>query len=333
MMKVEIVAELAQGFEGCVQQTKLLVKAAAMAGADAAKFQLVYAEELATPDYEYYDLFKSLEMLDSEWLEVKRLCDDLGVELIFDVFGEIGLTLAQGIGVGTIKLHATDINNDGFLAKISSSGIGRVMLGAGGAFSDEIKSALKILESKEIVLFHGFQGYPTLMGENQISRLQAWKKKFCVEANVRLGFSDHIDPNNVSSISIPAFAVGQGALMLEKHLTLGACMKLEDYESAMNPDQFKIFVDSIRDLDQSYGDTVQDEDFGMSKNESQYRVNIRRDVVTTRGIESGTVLGESDVALKRTSAKDAFKNIKDVYGKKVKSKIESNKPLSSTDLV
>ena len=71
----------------------------------------------------------------------------------------------------------------------------------------------------------------------------------------------------------------------------------------------------------------------MSKNESQYRVNIRRDVVTTRGIESGTVLGESDVALKRTSAKDAFKNIKDVYGKKVKSKIESNKPLSSTDLV
>jgi len=332
-MKVEVVAELAQGFEGCVQQTKLLVKAAAMAGADAAKFQLVYAEELATPDYEYYDLFKTLEMSDSEWLEVKCLCDDLGVELIFDIFGEIGLTLAQGIGIETIKLHATDINNDGFLAKISSSGIGRVMLGAGGAFSGEIKSALKILESKEIVLFHGFQGYPTLMGENQISRLQAWKKSFCADANVRLGFSDHIDPNNMSSISIPAFAVGQGALVLEKHLTLGACMKLEDHESAMNPDQFKIFVDSIRDLDQSYGDSAQGEDFGMSKNESQYRVNIRRDVVTTRDIEPGTVLGESDVTLKRTSAKDAFQNIKDVYGEKVKSKIESNKPLLSTDLV
>ena len=37
-MQVEIVAELAQGFEGCPEQAKLLVKAAAKAGANAAKF-------------------------------------------------------------------------------------------------------------------------------------------------------------------------------------------------------------------------------------------------------------------------------------------------------
>ena len=49
---IEVVAELAQGFEGCVQQTKLMVKAAAMAGADAAKFQLIFADELSTPDYD-----------------------------------------------------------------------------------------------------------------------------------------------------------------------------------------------------------------------------------------------------------------------------------------
>ena len=61
-MKIEIVAELAQGFEGCAKQAKLLIKAAAKAGADAAKFQLVYADELATEDYEYYNLFSSLEM-------------------------------------------------------------------------------------------------------------------------------------------------------------------------------------------------------------------------------------------------------------------------------
>mgnify|MGYP006100741037 FL=1 len=65
-MKVEIVAELAQGFEGSLEQTKLLVKAAAKAGANAAKFQLVYADELATPDYQYYDLFTDLEMTDDQ---------------------------------------------------------------------------------------------------------------------------------------------------------------------------------------------------------------------------------------------------------------------------
>jgi len=331
-MKVEVVAELAQGFEGCVQQTKLMVKAAAMAGADAAKFQLIFADELSTPDYEHYKLFKTLEMADSDWMEVKHLCDELNVDLIFDVVGETGLSLAQEMGIKTIKLHATDINNDAFLTKIADSDIGRVMLGAGGAFSNEIEHALKILECKEVVLFHGFQGYPTAIGENQISRIRFWGEMYCAQPNVRLGFSDHIDPNSISSISVPAFAVGQGALILEKHLTLGACMELEDFESAMNPDQFKVFVNSIRDLEKSYGTTSQESDFGMSRNEAQYRVNIRRDVVASRDIEAGTIIDVADVVLKRTSANHSYKSIKDVCGKTAKTKIESNKPISSNEV-
>ena len=55
-MKVEIIAEMAQGFEGSFNQAKLLVKAAASAGANAVKFQLVYADELATNDYLHYNL-------------------------------------------------------------------------------------------------------------------------------------------------------------------------------------------------------------------------------------------------------------------------------------
>lgn len=43
--QIEIVAELAQDFEGNPELARLLVKAAASAGADAAKFQLVYADE------------------------------------------------------------------------------------------------------------------------------------------------------------------------------------------------------------------------------------------------------------------------------------------------
>ena len=328
-MKIEVVAELAQGFEGCVQQSKLMVKAAATAGANAVKFQLVYADELATLDYVHYDLFKTLEMSDTAWFEIKCLCDELGIELILDVFGETSLSLAEKLDISTIKLHATDISNTGFFFFFSSSSRGRVMLGAGGAYSNEIKHAINVLERKKIILFHGFQGYPTAIEENQISRLKTWNKMFCVEPNVKLGFSDHIDPNSFSSISIPAFAVGQGALTLEKHLTLGVCMELEDFETAMNPDQFKVFVGCMRDLECSYGDTLESDDFGMLQSESQYRLNIRRDVVTAMDTEAGTVLGEMDVFLKRSSAQSAFKNIADVTGKTVKFKIEANKPVSS----
>ena len=146
-MKVEIVAELAQGFEGCFEQAKLLVRAAAKAGANAAKFQLVYADELATPDYQYYDLFTDLEMTDDQWSDVKSLCDSYDIELILDVFGKKGLKVAEKLHLKTIKLHATDINNIGFLSDISESSIERIMVGTGGAYVDEIKRAVDVLGS------------------------------------------------------------------------------------------------------------------------------------------------------------------------------------------
>ena len=66
-MSLEIVAEIAQGFEGDSVKSSLLLKSAANAGADAAKFQMVYADELATEDYKFHSLFQSLEMDDRVW--------------------------------------------------------------------------------------------------------------------------------------------------------------------------------------------------------------------------------------------------------------------------
>ena len=71
--KIKIIAEIAQGFEGNSTYSNLFVKAAASAGADAVKFQLFYADELATPDYMYYELFKSLEMSDEVWKNISHL--------------------------------------------------------------------------------------------------------------------------------------------------------------------------------------------------------------------------------------------------------------------
>ena len=49
--KIEIVAEIAQGYEGDPKLTNLLTSGAIATGADAVKYQLVYADELATPDW------------------------------------------------------------------------------------------------------------------------------------------------------------------------------------------------------------------------------------------------------------------------------------------
>lgn len=327
-MKVEIIAELAQGFEGSKDQAKLLAIAAAKAGADSAKFQLVYADELATDDYQYYDLFKNLEMTDEDWIDVKQTCELNNIELIFDVFGELGLNLAIKLEVKTIKLHATDINNVGFLRSLSKSPIERIMLGAGGAYEKEIKNAIEILAKKNIILFHGFQGYPTSIEENQISRINLWESIYSNYQNVDFGFSDHVDPMSPTNISLPAFAVGKGALFLEKHLTLGSCMELEDHESALNPDQFKIFVNSINDISIAYGTYSEDNDFGMSDSENKYRKNIRRHAVIKKDLKIGEIINADHVTLKRTSEVNAITDLEEIYGKKIIKDISANTPIT-----
>lgn len=331
-MKVEIVAELAQGFEGCPEQAKLLVKAAAKAGANAAKFQLIYADELATPDYEYYGLFTNLEMSDDDWADIKNVCDEYHIELILDVFGSTSLLLAEQLGVETVKLHATDINNIGFLEKLAESSVKRIMVGAGGAYLDEIRSALEIISMKQVILFHGFQGYPTPIEDNQISRMKLLQNAFSDHKNVVLGFSDHVDPTDPSSITVPSYAVGQGAVVLEKHLTLGCCMELEDHEAAMNPDQFKVFVGAIRDIESAHGHSSLDNDFGMSAIEKQYRKNIRRHVVMSGNLQAEKLIGTGDVVLKRTSSVQAFTDIQTVYNKKLISSLQENDPITKGDV-
>lgn len=326
-MKVEIVAELAQGFEGSFEQARLLLKAAAAAGADAAKFQLVYAEELATPDYKHFDLFRKLEMKDEEWIELFRFAGSVGLQLYVDIFGARSLRLAERMGVQMVKLHGTDIANQGLLGQVSRSAVPRVLLGAGGAYRGEIKTAVDFLAGKDIVILLGFQGYPTPDDANQIARTCLLANRFC-GARVSVGFADHAAPDGELCSALAAVAIGAGARVIEKHLTLGKVMKLEDHESALNPDEFAAFCKAIRGCAAAYGSAEDVEGFGMSDAELQYRKTIRRHVIATRDLPAGTVLGPADLALKRTSAGQFVSDLEQVYGRTLKCSVKANAPLS-----
>ena len=328
-MKVEIIAEMAQGFEGSYSQAKLLVKAAASAGANAVKFQLVYADELATNDYLHYNLFKSLEMSDKDWNSINKYSEKNNIQLYLDIFGNQSLDLCQKIGVKTVKLHPTDITNISLLKSVSKSKIKKVILGIGGANFDEIEKALLILKNKKVDLLLGFQSYPTENRDNHIFRYsEVSNLALKIHKNFRIGFADHANPNNQMKFAIACTAVGAGYEVLEKHLTLGKVMEMEDHESALNPDEFKEFVYIIRECTSSLGlSNGTSNDFNMSKSEKKYRKTIRRHVVSTRELTKGNIIKPDDVCLKRTSESKVIYDIKSVYNKRLKTTISKNKPI------
>lgn len=329
---IDIIAELAQGYEGNPTQARLLILAAATAKADAAKFQIIYADELSTPDYVHYSLFKSLEMADEVWIELAAYGKEQGVRLIFDVFGERSLALAEQLGDVDIMVHATDIGNEQLLKRIAQGPTERVLLGAGGAGISEIEAAVAQLKNKKVAVMIGYQGYPTPEEDNQIARIAAVVARLSSLPNVSVGFADHSLPDNPRVVALSAMALGCGARLFEKHLTLGEVMKLEDHESAINPDRFAQYSADLRRCAEAFGSVTDADDFGMSHAEATYRRNVRRSVVTARAVPAGTRLSEADLVLKRTANEEALRDLSDVLGRTVKRDFESNQPLEASDV-
>jgi N,N'-diacetyllegionaminate synthase len=326
--KIIIIAEIAQGYEGNPVYSNLYVKAAAKAGADAVKFQLVYADELAVPDYKYYDLFKTLEMSDEIWQNIANVAAENNIALQLDVFGERSLKLAEKLNVNAVKIHATDISNKRLLNLVAKTNIKTILLGVGGGFQSEINVALEILANKEVVLLFGFQSYPTLNKDNHLSRIKFAKEKFTKEnEHIHIGFADHANPDTNFHLGLGTLAIGLGANVLEKHLTLSKKMIMEDYESALNPDEFCDYVNFIHECSSALFETKNSDDFGMSESELTYRSVIRRHVVSINPIEEGHMISSDNLVLKRTSSDSAHFNINDIDGHIATTYVPANSPI------
>ncbi|MBI3899065.1 MAG: N-acetylneuraminate synthase family protein [Gammaproteobacteria bacterium] len=322
MSQIKILAEAAQGFEGKLPQTLLLVRAAAAAGADGIKFQLVYADELATPDYRYFDLFRSLEMPDSAWQEVAQETRERNIGLLFDVFGVRGLALAQTLGVAGIKIHSTDMSNIGLLQQVAKAKLPEVILSVGGCVEQEVAEAIETIGPKPIVLMHGFQGYPTPFEANQLARIGHFACRFGsgnADAPLRQGFHDHAPIETAACTALPAVAIGAGAVVIEKHLTLSRLMKFEDHESALDPSEFAEFAARMRECGTAIG-TVDGTrpDLGMHEAERRYRDAIRKHVVAVKPLAAGTVIRPEHVGLKRTASATFLSDVRQLYGKRTK---------------
>lgn len=311
--KTFVICEQSQTHEGNLDFAKLLIKSAAVAKSDAVKFQTFTADELAVPSYKYYPLFKKLEWTIEQWKELIDECHRLGLKAMSDVFGSGSARMLTSIGIDAIKVHATDIRNCPLLEEFARMDI-PLLLSCGGSHLEEIRDAVRILRSegnanRSLVLMHGFQSYPTLIEHTNLLKM----KFFGDELRLPYGFADHIDGDHRQNFSLCAMAIGMGACVIEKHITVSRKLKMEDYESALDPDGFVDFVAKIRELDAAKGGAADE----LLSFEAEYRRMTRKHVVALRPLARGAVIRAVDVALKRAVINAEPMNLECVLGKRL----------------
>jgi len=324
-MAIEIIAEAAQGYEGDPTLARLLARAAVRTGADAVKFQLVYADEIATPDYPYYTLFRRLEMPREVWTSVVRSVHEAKARCYLDVFGERSLREAHALGVDGVKIHSTDFFNAP-LVDLALELMDRVFVSLGGISVEELEAFLhrhRIAPAGPVCLLYGFQADPTPVEQNNLLRLGVLRARF---PDYRFGFMDHTEGSTEEAMTLPLLVLPCGVCCIEKHISLDRSLELEDVVSALSPQQFQAFVRSIRRHEQALG-TDQIE---LTATERAYRQKAVKAVVAHRALKRGHVLSAQDVCLKRSSRADgtACHLLEDVVGRTVTVDVESNQPLT-----
>jgi N,N'-diacetyllegionaminate synthase len=327
---VTIIAEAAQGFEGDARLARLLVRAAAVGRADMVKFQLVYADELATPDYSYYGLFKKLEMGLQKWQSVATETNQAGIGLAFDVFGPQSLDLALTLQAAAVKVHAADFFNQ-TLVSAALEEAPRVFFSVGGISVDEIGEFIERCDHatlKKLTLLYGFQNEPTATSDNNLRRLAVLRARF---PTLDLGFMDHADGDSDEAGWLGMLALPFGVTLIEKHITLDRSLQLEDYVSAVNSEGFARYVARIRAAEVALGN----DDLELSPAELDYRNRAIKLVVAARTLERGRLLGEDDVRLLR-AARDGdrkiFRRTREVCGRRLVRSVTLGRPIYAEDL-
>jgi N,N'-diacetyllegionaminate synthase len=288
-----IISEIANTHTGSFKKLETIVKKTIETNTDAIKFQFFKSTELLVPNHPEYNLFQSLEFTNSQWMKIFKLLKKYNIKICIDVFSIERAKFANKLGTDIFKIHSSDIGNFSLIKYLATTNK-PIILSCSGCKINEIDDAIKIIKTfgiSQIILMHGFQGFPTNISDINLSRILTLQKRY----DLPVGYSDHVDGGSDYATYLPLVALGMNAFIIEKHITINRDLKEEDYESAINPNEFKKFVKIFKKLSKGIGNSSL-ELFGS---EIEYRKRMKKIPVSKTNLPKNYKIKLSDISLKR----------------------------------
>ncbi|AEF86529.1 NeuB family protein [Treponema primitia ZAS-2] len=315
---VLVIAELGTSHGGSPEKARELVDAAADAGADCIKFQIVYADEILHPNtgdvdlpggrMRLYDTFKKLEVDISFYRDLKGYVESRGLLFLASPFGMRSARELWSLKPGLLKIASPELNYTGLLTELASYGL-PALLSTGVSRLSDIETALELFPPERACLLHCVTAYPAPEGDYNLRVLRNISSLF----GVPVGVSDHsLDPELV-----PSLAVVMGAVVIEKHFCLSREDSGLDDPIALTPQDFKRMVQAVRRvsvlgaeatldaLKQEQGEDTVEAVLGdgvkrLARAERANYLRTNRSVHANRDIQAGETLVPEDFAVLRT---------------------------------
>jgi Sialic acid synthase len=254
-----------------------------------------------------------LELNDEQHFEVYQYAKSKGLEVVETLCAKGCLSMLRLFTPDRLKVASRDLTNLPLLEAMAETKI-PMIFSTGMTGQKELDDALAIVTKyhENISILHCLSQYPSEYQNINLLTISFLKEHY---PRYTIGYSDHS-----IGILMPAVAVGMGAEIIEKHITLDRNMKGTDHRGSLEPNGIWRMVRDIRNTEYAIGE------YGMFVNDKVQatRVKLERSIASLRPIASGEIITEKDLHM--LSPGDGFKwaDRDQIVGKKALVDIPAN---------
>jgi len=333
------IADISANHDGDLKRAKLLVRLAAEAGADAAKFQNFRAPKIvsdfgfralggqlshqATWKKPVFEVYQDAS-IPFEWTpELKAACQEAGIHYFSSPYDFEAVDMLDP-HVPAHKIGSGDITWLEMVRYIAGKGK-PVFLATGASDIGEVQQAVRaVLErNPQLVLMQCNTNYSASLENFDHIHLNVLRTYAAMFPGLVLGLSDHT-PGHATVLG----AVALGARAVEKHFTDDTRRVGPDHPFSMTPETWREMVDRTRELERALGSPEKT----IAANEADTAVVQRRCVRAARDLAAGDVLQRNLLDVLRPATPGAIlpNEIDDLSGRKLRQAVPAGQALHWT---
>lgn len=330
-----VIAEMGNNHQGDLETAKKMIKTAVECGVHAVKFQKRSNKELYTKEaynlpYDnpnsygktYGEHREFLELGEAEFLELKKLSEELGVIFFATPFDFKSVDFLEKIGVPCYKIASALITDIPLIEYVASKRK-PIFLSTGGATIEDVDRAYNAIKKYgvPICILQCTAAYPQLdFNETHLNVLNVFKQRY---PDAILGVSSH-----VSGILVPIIAYVLGSRVVEQHFTLNRAWKGTDHSYSLEPIGLKkLTVDLEREFQMLGGYEK------LPQASEKKPINkMSKCIVVKKKIEKGSIVEPEDICFKSPGGGLLPYQVYEVLGRAAIKDLEEDHVISFSDL-
>lgn len=296
-----VIAETAFSHEGDSQYLYDLIGNMSSKNIDCVKLQLLLdKEDLFSDDHDLFLPISNYMIDPNKWKKLLSHAKSNDLDTLVILLDYAGINFAEKYNelIDYVEIHASCLTDIQFVTRVSeycAKYQKKLFIVVSGYEIIEVDYIIDYIKkyTKDIILMHGFQNFPTKMEDCNLKKIDMLKDRYGLE----VGYADHILFNDTFKELVILDSLINYTNIIEIHCVITEGEERIDYITALSPIHISEIMEKYKKLMIAKGGTQLD----LSPAEKKYGFYFRKVPLAKKDLLAGKMLKISDITFKRVN--------------------------------